>query len=474
VNCNNSAKNLYHGLQVRVIKAFLNNDLIGVVDHVPLEMRPDGAETSRCCIYKSRALIKYRTMAVLGFGKEEEVDELLPLSKYAGMALRRTEISSKILTIIDPACSGCMDARYYVTNACQGCMARPCVVNCPRHCIMMINGQAMIDEKLCVNCGKCEVVCPYHAIVRMPVPCEEACPVSAIGKNGQGKAEIDYLKCIYCGRCVSACPFGAIMERSQLLDILRALGSGRRVYALPAPAIAGQFEGGLYKTMAALRRAGFYAVEEVALGADEAALRESREFLKKRREGLPFMTTSCCPAYVQAAHKTIPVILPFISETPSPLQLTAARVKERDPEALTVFIGPCVAKRREAVDHHNVDYYMTFQELCALFDAYGIRVAENSDLCPERPASYYGRGFPLKGGVASAILRHLPGQPPVSTAYINGLNKETLKRLEAYAGGNCPAQLVEVMSCEGGCVNGPAVVAPAARAKNAIETMIGK
>jgi len=459
MNCNNSAKRLFHDILVYVTRAFIDNSLVETIDRIPIMLRPLGSETSRCCIYKSRALIKYRTMSVLGYGMDDEHDELTPLSEYARGALSRRYISEKIFSIIDPACSGCLKGHFHITDACKGCMARPCMINCPKQCIFMLDGQAKIEYSSCINCGRCQKVCPYHAIIRIPIPCEEACPVSAIKKDDSGRTSIDFSRCIYCGKCVEACPFGAIVERSQVVDILRALGSGRRIYALVAPAIAGQFEGGFFKVISALKRIGFYAVEEVAFGAEKAAEGEAKEFSERRAKGMRFMTTSCCSAYVQATRKVIPSLLPFVSGTPSPMQLIASSVKSCDKAAVTVFIGPCVAKRREVVEEKKIDYYLTFTELAALFDAHKINILTQPDGDIKHKAGSIGRGFPLSGGVASAILANLRDEEAsgIKVVNINGLNERTLKQLEKYALEGCDADLIEVMNCEGGCVNGPAV-----------------
>ena len=77
-------------------------------------------------------------------------------------------------------------------------------------CIEITGGRAKIDAEKCVNCGLCMQNCPYHAIIKVPVPCEEACPVGAISKDENGKERIDYSKCIYCGACMRECPFGAM------------------------------------------------------------------------------------------------------------------------------------------------------------------------------------------------------------------------------------------------------------------------
>ena len=173
-------------------------------------MRPRGSEImSRCCIYKDRAILRERLRAAMGFRLEDETDDSIPLRTYAEEALERKEPNWPILTVCDIACQGCMRARYYVTDACQGCVARSCIGSCRFGAISFSRGRSTIDPEKCRNCGMCMDACPYHAIVRLNVPCEAACPVRAIHKGNKGRAEIDFEKCTSCGRCMRACPFGA-------------------------------------------------------------------------------------------------------------------------------------------------------------------------------------------------------------------------------------------------------------------------
>ncbi|HNW43616.1 MAG TPA: monomeric [FeFe] hydrogenase [Elusimicrobiales bacterium] len=469
----NNIRKLTREAELRVVSAFLKGKLPEAVDRIPLEMCPaTEQQAGRCCVYKGRAIAKYRVMAVLGFGIDDETDELTPLAEYAHEAQAREKVSSRILSVITPACSSCPQARFYVSDACRGCTAHPCQANCPKHCVSIVGGKAELDAGKCVNCGRCQKVCPFHAIIHLSLPCEESCPVGAISKDEHNKVNVDFSKCIYCGRCITACPFGAVVERSQLLDVLRALRSGRRVYALAAPAIAGQWEGGLPRIVSALMALGFHAVKEVAAGADAAARLEAEEFLERGRRGLPFMTTSCCQAYMQAVQKVLPEIRPFVSGTPSPLQLMAKGVKADDPERIAVFIGPCIAKRRESMDSAFVDYYLTFSEVDALFEASGIKVPAQPEARLEAPARREGRGFPLAGGVLAAVVSHLPRGFEAPPVCVNGLNKASIKQLRAYAAGGCPARLVEVMACEGGCINGPDVVAAPAKAKERLACVL--
>ena len=346
MNYDNYADRLRREILIRVAKAICGARPEEDLDRVAVVMRPRvGGPVSRCCIYKDRALIEYRCKAVLGYGMEEETDEAKPPSAYYRDALQRSEPPRGILTVLDEACTACVRSRYMATDACRGCIAHPCVLNCPKKAIEMEHGQAVIRPEKCVNCGLCMNACPYHAIIRVPIPCEEACPVGAIYKNESGRVSIDFDKCIYCGKCAQSCPFAAIVERSQMVDAVRALMGAGPVVALLAPSAAGQFPGTGGQLLAAVGELGFAAVEEVALGAEETVAREGAELAERMGRGDPFMTSSCCPAYVEAARRHMPELVPYVSETPSPMALSARRAKAKWPGARTVFIGPCLAKR---------------------------------------------------------------------------------------------------------------------------------
>ncbi|UZP68949.1 4Fe-4S dicluster domain-containing protein [Desulfovibrio mangrovi] len=456
---------IHFEIMVRVAKAFHSEDFEAAVDRIPQEMRPRSQKSSRCCIYRDRAIIKYRCMATLGFAIENEDNELKPLSAYAHEALNRERLSGNMITFIDEACNGCVRTHYEATSACRGCLAEACVQHCPKDAVQVVNGKSVIDPDKCIKCGKCMDACPYHAIVYIPIPCEESCPTGAISKDVSGKEVIDYGKCIFCGKCMAACPFTAVLERSQMIDVMQGLKKKQSMVAMIAPAIAGEFNASMKQLATALRRIGFADVVEVAAGADITARLEANEFIERMEHGAPFMTTSCCPAYTELVRKHIPELGPFVSDTRTPMHYTAQMVKEQDDNSCTVFVGPCVAKRHEGTNDELVDYVLTFQELEAMFQAQGVVISECEESEFGIAGCREGRSFPVSGGVTAGIRSMINERAEIlQPTIVDGLNSKSLKELKKFVKQGAPGNFVEVMGCEGGCVAGPATIVPARKA----------
>lgn len=448
---------------IRVIKDFKAGTLAEDIDRIPIELRPRNENAIRCCVYKDRAMLKYRLMALLGFGMEEETDESRQLKDYLADARAGKNNPEPVLSVCTVGCHGCVDSHVQVSNACVGCFARPCMAACPRQAITVVNQRSTIDRSKCIDCGKCMAVCPYHAIIRNPLPCEDACPVGAIGKGEDGLVKIDFNTCIYCGKCFRSCPFSTIMERSSLINILDVMESGRPVVAMVAPSVTNQFPGTLEQLFTALRMAGFSAIMEVALGAELTTEHEAEEFFERMARGDRLMTSSCCPAWVEAAKRHIPDIVPMVSSTPSPMAYAGQLARKEHPDAVTVFIGPCIAKRREAQSDPNVDYVMTFEELGALLAAMEIDVISLEPAKLDKPATSFARNFARSCGVSEAILQEIgagsPDRPKIDGKFINGLDRKSVNLLKLYAKGKLPGNFVEVMACTGGCIGGPCSLA---------------
>ncbi len=456
INSPKQTSHIKREILVRLIKAFLSDNFEENTRLIPYDMRPKGSEVPfRCCIYKERAILRDRTIAGLG-DSIEETDDTELLSDVAKEAFKREKPDSRPLTVLTTACQGCVPSRIYVTDLCQGCVARPCESACKFGAIKVTDGKSKINPEKCKNCGMCVQVCPYQAIQKIIVPCENACPVGAISKNDDGFAQIDFNKCIACGKCAVACPFGAVHEKSQIIDILKNVKSGKKVIAMVAPALMGQLPCTPKQMRAAILKLGFADVYEVAQGADITTKNEAEEFIERMEDGEEFMTTSCCAAYNQLVEKHIPEMKPYRSNTKTPLYYTAEIVKREHPDALTVFFSPCVAKRTEAMQNPNVDYVLNYKELGAWFIAKDIQVDECSESEFKTEASAEGRNYAITGGVAKAVQSLLPEEIPTHAVIIDGLNKQTVKDLKKYAkNGMCElGNLIEVMSCTGGCLGG--------------------
>ena len=450
----NNAMIVRRELMAKLIALHKSGNLVEEIDRIPLKMSPRNAQArGRCCIHKERAVLKYKMLPILGYRIDEEEDELTPLSVYASRALERNSTNSSILTVVDEACTACVKTNYVVTNLCKGCVARSCYMNCPKDAITFPdNGQAHINHSKCINCGICKEACMYHSIVYIPVPCEEVCPVKAITKDENGIEHIDESKCIYCGKCINACPFGSIYEISQVFDILSAIKRGEQLVAIMAPSIMSQFNNSLSEISEAIEKIGFVEAMEVAQGAMETTRREGAELQEKLEAGQQFMTTSCCPSYIELVNKHMPEMKPFVSHTGSPMYYTIEMAKAKYPEAKIVFIGPCVGKRKEVMDHPDIDYILTFEEIDTLFTGLDIELQATDK--QRMAAPFDGRGFARAGGVISAVQNMYP-QLGIKPIQVSNLNKKNIGLLRAFTKGKAPGNFVEVMACEGGCISGP-------------------
>ena len=434
---------LKHEVLYRVAKLAFEGKLDEERDAIAYEMIPGPKAQYRCCIYKEREVIRQRVNLVEG---------RQPLGKPA-------EDPKKIVYVIPAACEECPIARYTVTNNCQKCMGKACYNSCRFGAITIGMHQAYIDPSKCKECGQCAKACPYNAIADLIRPCRKSCPVDALVVDPDtGLAHIDDEKCISCGHCVHSCPFGAIGTVTHVVQVASAIRDGKKVIAMFAPAVEGQF--GKDVTMASLKKAskevGFADMIEVGLGGDLTAAAEAAEWAEAYKNGEK-KTTSCCPAFVNMINKNYPKASPYISTTVSPMCAVSRMVKAKEPDTVTVFIGPCVAKKSEITMgiEGNADHVLTIGEFRALMKAKGVELEAQANDYQE--ASVYGKRFGNSGGVTKAVLQSLKEENENEDITVNVCNgaAECKKALMMLERGRLKEDFVEGMVCEGGCVGGP-------------------
>lgn len=436
-----------------VARQAYNDKLLETVGDIPKMIVSGSQPTMRCCVYKERAILGERVKLAMGGDKENH----------------------NIVEVIDIACDECPVGGFEVTDACRGCIAHRCEEVCPRGAISFDSHQkGHIDKSKCVECGLCAGVCPYNAIADLKRPCEKACKVKAISMSESKAAEIDNSKCIGCGACVYQCPFGAISDKSYILNVIDMLkksgnNTNYRVYAVVAPSISSQFTyATLGQVVGGIKAMGFHSVVEAALGADMVALKEARELVEKG-----FLTSSCCPAFVDYIHKNFPALVDKISHNLSPMAEISKYIKSSDPTAKVVFIGPCTAKKAEFQKPEvrpYVDSVMTFEELQALFDSRDIDITGLEEAALDN-ASYYGRIFARSGGLSDAVRQGLAEQAlefELKPVPCNGIEECRVALLRANK--NVPlGNFIEGMACSGGCIGGAGCLTHGAKDRNEVD-----
>jgi len=430
------------------------NNITEMFDHV---VKEDGPRY-RCCVYKERAILKDRVK----FTMAQPLD--VGMDQAAADALDGKIADMPIVNIMPEACDQCPIDKFFVTNACRNCVAHNCIASCPKKAINVVHNQAYIDKIKCVECGLCKKSCMYGAIVEINRPCEQACDLGAIKADKDRKAVIDYDKCVQCGGCKVACPFGAITEQSYIVQVIQQLKAGKRVYAMLAPAFVSQFGVKVKpgQVFSALKKAGFHDVWEASFGADIVTLEEGKEFAATVPDKQSFMTTSCCPAFVGLVKKELPNLVDQISTTVSPMVATGKVIKNNDPDAVVVFIGPCLAKKVEARQYPEaIDFVMTFEEIANLLIGAGVNLYEIGETEFETTATRRGNTFAKAGGVTQAVLDAAAKLSPeliIKPHRAEGLQncKIALQQMEA---GKIDANFFEGMACNGGCVGGPGILA---------------
>lgn len=327
--------------------------------------------------------------------------------------------------------------------------------------------------------------------------CRNSCVFDAIRTDEQGQMKIDPELCVGCEACIEACKEGKLTAGKDVLPAMKAVREAEgNVYMMIAPAFLGQFSEEVTpgRLRTAFKALGFTGMVEVALFADILTLKEALEFHAHVKGKGDFQLTSCCcPVWIAMIRKVYHELMPHVPGAVSPMVACGRMIKRLHPDAVTVFAGPCLAKKKEAREPDiadAVDYVLTFREVQDIFEAAGIHPEELEDDEKEH-ASTAGRLYARTGGVSQAVAEMteqlmsgvLTGRAEtediqqtvivdakktgavgrreeyshVRAEQANG-TKECMEMIRNIREGKTDANFFEGMGCIGGCVGGPKAI----------------
>ncbi len=310
--------------------------------------------------------------------------------------------------------------------------------------------------------------------------CIASCLFDAIKKDSSGKLTIEKNLCTACGECVKACPEENLVLSTDTVSAVKLIKETKTpTFALVAPAYIGQFgkEVSPGKLRTALKMLGFAGMIEVAAFADILTLKEALEFQKNiKKEGDYRLASCCCPIWIALIRKNFKDTLGHLTGSVSPMIAAGRVVKHIMPEAKTIFIGPCVAKKAESREEDvkdAIDLVLTFKELSNIFEAAGIELDKLSQEEKEH-SSAAGRIYAVAGGVGRAVedaVNRIEKHNEIIVEGACGVN-ECMQLLKKISKGEITANFFEGMGCPGGCVGGPKALKPFSETAELIEEYV--
>lgn len=294
-----------------------------------------------------------------------------------------------------------------------------------------MNKFLQLKKSNCKNCYKCIRNCPVKSI-----------------KFADGQANIIPDECILCGRCFVNCPQDAKQIRDDVPRVKEMIASGKKVIASVAPSFIAEFPLMDFAAMKdALLKLGFADAQETAIGATIVKTEYKKMIASGKHD---VIISSCCHSVNALIQKYYPSVLPYLADVLSPMLAHCRVIKEENPGACAVFIGPCISKKEEAELYGECDVALTYEELEAWMNEAGVVPAGDST---EPDEGKRGRFFPIKGGIIKSMHTENTGFTYLA---VDGVQNciAAIKEIESGALKNC---FIEMNACEGACINGPAI-----------------